>query len=264
MATVEKDPGFEVNVKTQGDLPEDARDYARERIGHLQKYLKDPVLFAKVKLTQVPNPSVGRPSIAEAMLEVNGRPLRAHVAATRMHEAIDLLERRLRDRIEHEHEYRKSLREPLPAGGAGWRHGGLAQERPEFFPRSSDERQLVAHKTYVDQPLTVDEAAWDLEQLDYDFYLFRDADSGVDSVLYRVAGGGYGLRHLDGTHHHDGTYAVEFRCEDGTAPTLTVTDAVERLDLGSEDFVFFRNADSGRGSLVYRRYDGHYGVLTPE
>lgn len=254
MATVEKDPGFEVNVKTQGDLPEDARDYARERIGHLQKYLKDPVLFAKVKLTQVPNPSVGRPSIAEAVLDVNGRPLRAHVAASRMHEAIDLLERRLRDRIEHEHEHRKALREPA----------AVVTPRPEFFPRAADDRQVVTHKTFTDGPLTVDEAAWDLEQLDYDFYLFRDADTGVDSVLYRRGAGGYGLRHLDGAHDHDGKYAVSFVIEDGTAPTLTVDEAVERLDLGQEPFVFFRHAESGRGSLVYRRYDGHYGVLAPE
>jgi ribosome-associated translation inhibitor RaiA len=256
VATVEKDPAFEVNVKTQGDLPEDAREYARDRIGHLQKYLKDPVLFAKVKLTQVSNPSVGRPAIAEAVLDVNGRPLRAHVAAGRMHEAIDLLERRLRDRIEHEHEHRKALREPVKSPAP-------ASVRPEFSARATDDRQLLSHKTFTDELLTVDEAAWDLEQLDYDFYLFRDADSGVDSVLYRRGAGGYGLRHLDGTHDHDGKYAVSFVCEDGTAPTLTVDEAVERLDLGQEAFVFFQHAETGRGSLVYRRYDGNYGLLTP-
>jgi ribosome-associated translation inhibitor RaiA len=261
---VDKELGFDVRVKTQGDLPEDARAYARERIGHLQRYLKYPVLFAKVKLTQVPNPSVGRPCIAEAVLEVNGRPLRAHVAATRMHEAIDLLERRLRDRIEQYHEQRKAVRETVPAGTARSRPAGLPAERPEFSARPADDRQLVSHKTFVDQPMTVDEAAFDLEQLDYDFYLFRDADSGVDSVLYRLPDGAYGLRHLDGPHDHGGTYAVTFRCEENEAPTLSTAEAIERLDLGSEPFVFFRDPGTGRANLTYRRFDGNYGLLTPE
>ena len=28
-------------------------------------------------------------------------------------------------------------------------------------------------------------------------------------------------------------------------------------------WVFFRDADSGRGHVLYRRYDGHYGLIVP-
>ena len=28
-------------------------------------------------------------------------------------------------------------------------------------------------------------------------------------------------------------------------------------------FVFFGNAASGRGNVIYRRYDGHYGLIEP-
>jgi len=28
-------------------------------------------------------------------------------------------------------------------------------------------------------------------------------------------------------------------------------------------FPFFENAATGRGSVVYRRYDGHYGLIEP-
>lgn len=47
------------------------------------------------------------------------------------------------------------------------------------------------------------------------------------------------------------------------APTLSFVGAIERLDAGTEPHVFFRNAATRRGNVVYRRYDGHYGVITP-
>jgi hypothetical protein len=39
----------------------------------------------------------------------------------------------------------------------------------------------------------------------------------------------------------------------------TVEEAEERLDAGDEPFVFFRS--DGRGRVLYRRRDGHYGLI---
>lgn len=46
-------------------------------------------------------------------------------------------------------------------------------------------------------------------------------------------------------------------------PELTVAEAMERLAADRETFVFFVNALTGRGNVIYRRYDGHYGLVTP-
>jgi hypothetical protein len=43
-----------------------------------------------------------------------------------------------------------------------------------------------------------------------------------------------------------------------------VSDALARLDATGAPFVFLADADTGRGNVVYRRYDGHYGLITPE
>jgi hypothetical protein len=43
---------------------------------------------------------------------------------------------------------------------------------------------------------------------------------------------------------------------------MTLEDAVELLDLSDDRFVFSRDAASGRGQVLYRRYDGHYGLIT--
>jgi hypothetical protein len=44
----------------------------------------------------------------------------------------------------------------------------------------------------------------------------------------------------------------------------TVDNAIARLNIGGERFVFFADTVTGRGTVVYRRYDGHYGLVTAE
>ena len=46
-------------------------------------------------------------------------------------------------------------------------------------------------------------------------------------------------------------------------PTLSVSEAVMRLDLGNEKFIMFRNAGHGGLNIVYRRDDGNIGWLDP-
>jgi hypothetical protein len=38
---------------------------------------------------------------------------------------------------------------------------------------------------------------------------------------------------------------------------------VEVLDLEGGGFLFFREHERGRGAVLYRRYDGHYGLVSP-
>ena len=45
---------------------------------------------------------------------------------------------------------------------------------------------------------------------------------------------------------------------------MTVEEAVMQMDLMSNEFLVFRNAGSDALSVVYRRKDGHYGLIAPE
>ena len=47
-------------------------------------------------------------------------------------------------------------------------------------------------------------------------------------------------------------------------PTLGLDEAIERIGVGGERFVFFADSASGRGNVLYRRYDGHYGLIAPD
>ena len=48
------------------------------------------------------------------------------------------------------------------------------------------------------------------------------------------------------------------------APVLTLAEAISRLEWLSQPFVFFVNPATGRGRLLYHRYDGHYGLVAAE
>ena len=253
---------LDVSTTTRGEVPEAAREYAIEKVSQLGRYTAKPILFAEVKLTLAANPARPRPAEAEATLDVNGAFVRAHVAAGQLEEAVDLLEQRLKRNLERaaarpDH----SGARPLPDGE--WRHGARPTERPEYFERPVEDREVVRHKSFALEPMTWEEAAFDLDVLGHGFYLFTEIgaevecvvhldDAGAVEVLPATDAAGEALR-------GDGGPAVG-----PAAATLTLAEAEERLDVGHERFVFFVDADSGRGNVVYRRYDGHYGLITPD
>jgi ribosome-associated translation inhibitor RaiA len=234
---------FELELTTRGPVGDRLRDYAETKVRRAARGAPRPVLFARVALTEHENPSTLRPAAAKAALDVSGRLVRAHVAAPTMTEAVDLLADRLERRLGILSEHLDARRHEAGTATPGeWRHGDLPTARPPFFPRPVDEREVVEHKTYEIGSVTPLEAALDMELLGHDFYLFTNADTGKDAVLYRVDG------------------RVELLEQ---APELTVSEAEVRLDAGGEPFVFFVDRGSGRGRVLYHRYDGHYGLITP-
>ncbi len=74
-----------------------------------------------------------------------------------------------------------------------WRHGDAMTERPGFFARPEEEREILRRKTFGVDALTPEEAALELEQLDHDFYLFTNLATGEDNVLCRIDGERYAL-----------------------------------------------------------------------
>lgn len=49
-----------------------------------------------------------------------------------------------------------------------------------------------------------------------------------------------------------------------SVPTLAVSDAVMRLELGDLPALLFKNPGNGQFNMVYRRKDGHIGWVDPE
>jgi ribosomal subunit interface protein len=65
-------------------------------------------------------------------------------------------------------------------------------------------------------------------------------------------------------HHSEKGHAPAIIAEMTTAiQTLTVSEAVMRMDLAHQDALLFRNASHGELNLVYRRKDGNVGWIDP-
>jgi hypothetical protein len=113
-----------------------------------------------------------------------------------------------------------------------------------------------------------------MEAMDYDFHLFTDSTTGQDSVVYRSESNGYRLAQADGADGVDDAdradgaddvvpASVPITLSGQPAPRLSLAEAEQRLDVGGRPFVFFVDPETGRGNVLYHRYDGHYGLITP-
>jgi ribosome-associated translation inhibitor RaiA len=244
----------DIVVLTRGELSLAASEYAREKLLATLERLDEPVLEARVKLTQEANHAVAKPSIAQATVDLNGRPVRVHVAAATMREAVDLLQDRLKARLARVRAHRHHHPHTEPAAAAGHEH------RPQRRTRSSEERRIVRHKTYSLARRTALDAVLELELMDYDFHLFTDATTGCDSVVYRdEATQGHRLASTGPLPEPAPGLSVSTL----GVPDLSTAEAVSRLDLSGLPFVFFTDSATGRGHVLYHRYDGHYGLITP-
>jgi ribosome-associated translation inhibitor RaiA len=254
-----------MTIVTHGEVPTDARSYADQQLGAVIENIEEPVLFARVKLTQAPDPACERPAIAQVSVDINGDLVRAQLAGHGMREAIDLLVSRLRTKLEHRSQHRQALRKrPATSPPGEWRHGDPRTQRPDHFDRPADERELVRHKTYAPDELTPDEAAFDMDQLDVDFYLFRDLASGEDALLERATAGSYRLTRLHPSPVGAGPTAVVLELAERPVPSLGLDEAIERITVEGGPYLFFADAATGRGNVLYHRYDGHYGLIVPE
>ncbi len=110
----------------------------------------------------------------------------------------------------------------------------------------SEPRPIVRRKDRRLQVISAAHAARVLDAMDYDAHLFTDAESGSDAVVCWT--GPLGVRTL--------------RQPDGI-PALTDDEAADRLCRRGLPYLFFGHPDTGRGRLLYRRFDGDLGLVTP-
>lgn len=253
-----------IDVVVRGEIPDRWVDYARRKVAKAVSQLDEPILHTRLRLSLSPDPAVERPAVAQVNVDVNGEPVRAGVSARDVTEAADLLAERLRRVLVRRHDRRDERHVGLPPEPGRWGHGRRPSRPRSHIARPPEEREVVPRQTFAVGLITPDEAAFDLEMFDHDFILFTDLASGEDCVLSTGKGEGYVLWRLHAPAPQPPVIAQPLTIVDGPAPVLALADAIERLNAGKEPFVFFEDAGTGRGRVLYRRFDGHYGLITPE
>ncbi|NUW39494.1 sigma 54 modulation/S30EA ribosomal C-terminal domain-containing protein [Nonomuraea rhodomycinica] len=234
----------DVHVKTRGGIPSADVRRARHTVAELTRLAHAPVLRATVKLSTGPGLAQERRT-AEAVLDVQGRLVRARAGAASTRAAIHLLGDRLRTR----------LLDVTRQGDS--RRGRRQRQRPPA--RLAGERRVV--RTLAAARVLPEEAVADMEELDYDFLLFTEAVTGQAGVVYRT-GDGYRLARLTPRPDLPAPAGAAISVSAVPAARLTTDEAIERLELTGFPFVFFADASTGAGCLLYRRYDGDHGLVT--
>ena len=254
---------IEVTMVLGDGVTDEERDRAVLVVRDLAAKASRPVIFARVKLLKDDRRTPDERAIAQGTLDMSGAVVRAQVAAPGIPEAVDLLALRLERRMRRISERRADAdQRPVATPEGQWRSGDRPTSRPGYFNRPEVDRRIVRRKTFAPAASSIEDALYDLEILDHRFFLFTDAEDGMDAVVYETDQGPT-LRRLDGSTPK-GADRMESLSVDATpAPELADAEAQRRLDISGAPFIFFRSADSGRGAAMYRRYDGHYGVVEP-
>jgi ribosome-associated translation inhibitor RaiA len=247
-------------VVVRGDVPDQMVAYGRDKLLAAVALPSVPVLAAELRLDHHSDPARDRPNHVEMTVDLGGIVVRARRSAPTMAEAIDGTEARLRRRVEAAIE-RPRARQLRVRELQSWHHADAPTPRRHFFPRPVEERELVRRKTFAMHPESIEEALFDLEVLDHDFFLFVHDETDAEAVVYRL-GDGYGLMQRVPTPA--AIKQVEVPLDLGPPPVTTTTErAVTVLDETELPFEFVVDERTGRGGVVYRRHDGHYGLVVP-
>ncbi|TDD73039.1 ribosome-associated translation inhibitor RaiA [Jiangella aurantiaca] len=206
-------------------VPERFRSHVAEKLSKLDK-IAHKVIRVDVEVTAEANPrQTDRSERVELTLHSKGPVIRAEAAAADRYAALDLatdkLVARLRKAADRRRVHRGS-RTPISVAAATAGLDGAstipAQPTPAPAPPAvtpaatavtaveepldayavpDSGPMVVREKTHRAEPMTLDQALYEMELVGHDFYLYVDAESKMPSVVYRRRGYDYGVIRLD-------------------------------------------------------------------
>jgi ribosome-associated translation inhibitor RaiA len=253
---------IDVEIHAERDIPRSEVDAARRRLATLDEYVDEPLLSARLTLRHV-KATADRGFVADATVSLNGRLVAAHTTGRSPVEAADAAAERLRRQVRRTVGADVALRnEPRVIGDALAALGPEVRYRPETALKPPEEREIVHRRPYLDVPLSTLEAAAELLDTDVEFFLFRHVRTGEDVVVHRRGGDRIVLLFPPGSALADENDVVVPQPSRYDSPR-TLSDAREEMDLANHRFVYFIDADDGRGKVIYLRHDGDYGLVEP-
>jgi putative sigma-54 modulation protein len=181
---------MELIVKSRsGRVSDRHRSYIEEKLTKLQRYL-DGIEKITVELDEEQRRSDGAVQRAQATLVAeHGVLLRSDQRSTDLFSAIDDVTNTLQRQIQR---YKEKH----------WRRGKLRRQEGQIVevpatesapPISNGNPRIVRTKEFQMKPMYSDEAVEQMELLGHNFFVFRDAETGLVNVLYRRSDGNYGL-----------------------------------------------------------------------
>ncbi|MBD1840596.1 ribosome-associated translation inhibitor RaiA [Coleofasciculus sp. FACHB-64] len=190
------------------EITDAIREYVNQKIDKAVSHFQSLTSEVNVHLSVARNPRINPKQAAEVTIFANGTVIRAEESSESLYASIDLVADKIARKLRKYKEKRLDKKtqtqmktgiaveqEPVPEDLIGSRTPELPSE-------------VVRTKYFAMPPMTMDEALEQLQLVDHDFYMFRNAESGEINVIYERNHGGYGVilpRNGNGhTHHKNG------------------------------------------------------------
>jgi ribosomal subunit interface protein len=196
------------------EVPDHYREHVADKLSKVERY-DQKLIRADVELFHERNPRQSdRCQRIEITVMSRGPVVRAEACAQDFYAALDCAINKLDGRLRRSADRRRvhrGRRAPVSVAAAT---AGLPTDLPSVEATSADDEafdfslaehddsqpwRIVREKEHPADPMTVDDALFQMELVGHDFYLFHDKESGRPSVVYRRRGYDYGLLSLEST-----------------------------------------------------------------
>ena len=171
-----------MNINIRGDkldVTESIKNYIKEKLTKLDKYFENPSQIDAHVIIRAKNGE----EVIEVTIPTARYTLRAEEKNSDLYAAIDLvidvLERQIRKNKTKLNKHREEIQE----------FAYIPEEDEEY----ADDNLIVKRKTITSKPMSEEEAVLQMELLDHDFFVFKNADEECFSVVYRRKDGNYGI-----------------------------------------------------------------------
>lgn len=162
------------------DLGEHLKNVTEQKLNKLDKYFGDKPADVKVCLKKE-----GTSLVTEVMLSYGGKLVRATNSSDNFYDNLDVVLPRLEGQIrKYRTRFDKNKKNAAFKEVALYDNGKVEDSKTGI---------VVKEKRFALVPLSVEEAAEELELLGHSFYVFLDKDSGTMRILYKRNDGDLGL-----------------------------------------------------------------------
>jgi ribosomal subunit interface protein len=193
------------------EVPDHYREHVADKLSKVERY-DQKLMRADVELFHERNPRQSDTcQRVEITVMTKGPVVRAEAQAQDFYAALDCAINKLDARLRRSADRRRVHRgrhapvsvaaatANLPTDLTPGRTATLTEPALDTEPTEHDEDQpwrIVREKEHSAEPMTVDDALFQMELVGHDFYLFHDKESGRPSVVYRRRGYDYGILSL--------------------------------------------------------------------
>ena len=159
------------------------RRYIERKLGKLTRHLPS-IIESKVEVSEEKTKSPQQRFVVRVTADSNGISLRGEERGEDLFKAIDKVAAIMTRQLEH---HKGKLYEK----GRG--HSLVRSEFNEQVETAEPAQKVVKVKRFAVKPMSVTEAADQMELLGHDFFLFFNAEAEEVNLLYRRRDGNYGL-----------------------------------------------------------------------